>query len=81
MNLIEYRVFLYLNNMIDESLFPIRKKLFFLCTVPGIGPTYARYYDGHACHPTYYHYKRKRLHCQEFHLEIRAKTSWYDKRV
>jgi hypothetical protein len=30
------------------------KKDILLCPVPGIGPTYARYYEGHASHPTYY---------------------------
>jgi hypothetical protein len=29
-----------------------------------IGPTYARYYDSHTCHPTHYYHIRKRLHFQ-----------------
>jgi hypothetical protein len=52
------------------------KKAIFSNPSPGIGPTYAKYYDSHACHPTHYHYNGKRLHLQRLiEYKFRHKNS------
>ena len=57
------------------------KKDMFSKSSSGIGPAYARYYDSHTCHPTHFHYNRKRLHFQELlennkTLILRFSVAW-----